>query len=450
MSYSDLDIALAYNNVGKYPTISDIANEFDISPKTVKNRIGIIRREREDIELIHRSMIGGRDEESPISEKPQLFMEHWTQYDCIDRLREVVLEDPDRVVSRNYFNQVSGISESTWNRYFGTFEEFKRQANIILSRGARQMELHISKHASRDPMEPFNEEKRSFEGKYVRDNDNRWGTVLVGSDFHDIDCDDFVRRVFIDTAARLQPDVIFLNGDMLDLPEFGKYSVDPRTWDVTTRIKWIHEFLRDLREASPESHIIYLEGNHEFRILRHLAEATPALKTVLADLHGFTVSKLLGLDEFEVEYVGKADLRAWTNKDVSKELHANTYLLWNQLIGDHFPTGIKQGVPGWNGHHHQLKVTPMYSRVYGASQWVQLPSGHVANAEYCNGEKWNTGFLIVHADRQTKHSVFEPIEVRDFCCVGGKYYYRTPEETWYAGQTSFETDKNISQATIYQ
>lgn len=434
---SDLDLAHAYNDIDQYPTIENIAASFDIAYKTVKNRIGVIRREREDITLIDRNMVGGRDEDQPVSEKPQLYMEHWTADDCIHHLRVLILREPDRIFSRAHFNRVSGISESTWNRFFGTFEEFKRQSGIKLSRGARKIELDISKHASRDSVDPFNSEKRSFLGKYTRDFPNRFQTVLVGSDFHDIDCDDFVRRTFIDTARRVQPEVIFLNGDMLDLPEFGRYTIDPRTWDVVGRIQWLHNFLRDLRETSPESHIIYLEGNHEFRILRHMAEATPALKTVLADLHGFTVSTLLGLDEFEIEYVGKADLRAWTNKDVKRELHGNSYLLWDMLLGDHFPDGIKQGVPGWNGHHHQLKVTPLFTRQYGSSQWVQLPSGHVANAEYCTGEKWNAGFMLVHADKEKKHAQFEPFTFRDFVCIGGEFYYRRPDEAWYKGQTVF-------------
>lgn len=437
IDFNWLELARAYNDIDEYPHLEDVAKEFGISVKTVRNRIGIIRREHPTVQLIERRLIGGRDEENPISEKPQLYMAHWTADDCIRHLRQIVLREPNRVISRNYFNTISGISESTYNRHFGTFEEFKRQASIKLSRGARKMELDIAKHASRDFTEPFNAEKASYLGKYVKDSSSRFKSVLVGSDFHDVDCDPFVRRLFIETAKRVQPECVFLNGDMLDLPEFGKYTIDPRTWDVVGRIKWLHDFLRDVREVAPNAHIVFLEGNHEFRILRHMSEATPALKTILADLHGFTVSTLLGLDQFEIEYVGKADLKAWSNRDTDRELHKNAYLLWNQLLGDHFPDGIKQGIPGWNGHHHKFKVTPLYTRQFGASQWVQLPSGHVPRAEYCNGEQWNTGFMLVHADTKTGHSIFEPIEVRNFACIGGQYYYRRQDEAWHKGQTFF-------------
>lgn len=436
-SVSDLDLAHAYNDIDHLPSLEAVASSLGISAKTLANRVGVLRRTEGAPELIDRANFT-REEDQVLSEKPALFMEHWGPDECMEHFRKLAKADPERSWSRNYFRNVSGISESTWNRWFGTFLQYQRSSKIILSRDAHMLERHIAKHASKDHVEPFNDEKRSYSGKYARDFTNRFRTVIVGSDFHDKDCDGFVRRVFIDTCRRIQPEVIFLNGDMLDLPEFGKYTIDPRTWDVTGRIGWMHAFLRELRTACPNSRIIYLEGNHEFRILRHLAEATPALKTILADLHGFTVSKLLGLDEFEINYIGKADLRAWHNKDINKELHANTYLLWDALLGDHFPTGIEQGIPGWNGHHHKLRVTPLYSRVFGASQWVQLPGGHVPNAEYCSAEKWNNGFLIVHHDSFTKRSTFEPIEMRDFCVVGGKYYYRQADETFYKGQTSFD------------
>jgi len=432
---NDLDIALIYNDFDGYPTLSDVARHLGLQEKTVRNRIGRMRGLGE-VELIDRA--GLRYSEEPLSERPELFMEHWTPTECIERLRRFWIANGDEEVSRARFRRESGISEATWNRYFGTFEEFKRQAGVKLSRGARAMELNIARHASRDPMEAFNEEKRAFKGRYQRDSGRRFRTVLVASDLHDHDCDPFYRRVFLDTAKRVQPDCIFLNGDIFDLPEFGRYTQDPRTWDVVGRVKWVHDFLRELRESNPDAHIVFLEGNHEFRLIRHLSEATPALRSLLGDLHGFTVSKLLGLDEFELEYVGVADLRAWSNTDANREIAKNNYFLWDALLGDHFPNGKNEGVPGWNGHHHKFVMTPVYSRQYGSSMWVQIGGGHVRRAEYCNGRIWQNGFLMVHCDTQTKQSVFEPIEIRDMCVVGGEFYYRQESEIWHANQMHYK------------
>lgn len=438
---TDLDVALVYNNIEEYPNLRDVAKHLGLTEKTVRNRVGRMRGAGE-VELIDRANL--RYSEEPISERPELFMEHWTPSDCIEHLRRFYLAN-DESASRNSYRKMGGVSESTWNRYFGTFEEFQRQAGIKLSRGARQIELNIARHASRDPMESLNAEKREFSGRYQRDSGRRHRTVLVASDIHDKDCDPFYRRVFLDTAARVQPDCIFLNGDIFDLPEFGRYTQDPRTWDVVGRVKWVHEFLRELRESCPDAHIVFLEGNHEFRLIRHLAEATPALKSLLGDLHGFSVSSLLGLDEFELEYVGLGDLRAWSNTDVNKQIAKNNYFLWDALLGDHFPSGKNEGVPGWNGHHHKFVGTPVYSRQYGSSMWYQIGGGHVRRAEYCNGRIWQNGFLMVHCDTETKQSVFEPIEVRDMCVVGGEFYYRQENETWHADQMFYSNEIGESQ-----
>lgn len=347
--------------------------------------------------------------------------------------------DNGKAFTRDCYRSDSAIPEYEWKMAFGTWAELKRQAGVTETRGLNKFFLDVARHASRDVLDGFNKERMGYGSKYGHGRQGRFRTVLVGSDFHDKESDPFVVRTFLDAAKRIKPDVVFLNGDMIDLPEFGRYTNDPRSWDLMGRLTWLHGFLSDVRKAAPNAAILYLEGNHETRLLRHLAESTPQMRELLSDLHGFTVGKLLGLDEYQVEYIGKADLRAWSNKDITKELHKNNYVLWDMLLGDHFPTGLKQGIPGWNGHHHKLVITPMYTRTYGASCWVQLPGGHVANAEYCEGEKWNNGFLIVHADTLTKRAVFEPIEVRDFCVIGGQYYWRTKEETWYKDQPYFKT-----------
>jgi hypothetical protein len=69
--------------------------------------------------------------------------------------------------------------------------------------------------------------------------------------------------------------------------------------------------------------------------------------------------------------------------------------------------------------------------------WYQIGSGHVRNAEYCKGELWQNGFLVVHADTQLKTCVMEPVEIRDFCVFGGEFYTRNEDEVWYKGQTTY-------------
>ena len=366
----------------------------------------------------------------PLSEDHNKFHAEWTPDDCIKELQRIANIDTNKVITRNYFRVHSDISESTWSRFFGSFAEFKRQAGVILSRHAHRLEKQIAKHASADRMRVLNEEKRDWEGNYSRPSSRRFQTVLVGADFHDKECDPFYRRMFLEAAKRAQPEQIVVNGDLFDLPELSKFAQDPRSFNLLERIKWVHAFLHDLRAAAPDAELTLVEGNHELRLLKHLAEATPALMVVLSDLHGFTVSKLLGLEQFEMNYIARSDLAAWSEKDITKELRKNYMMLYDKsLLFGHYPDMRNMGIPGASGHHHKHIVWSAYSPIYGPYEWHQTGCGHVREASYCAGEKWGNGFLLVHCDTYRKRSQFEYIDLsHEMCIMGGKFYQRLPEE----------------------
>ena len=423
--------AEVYNNLKDYPKNADVAEKLGIVPRTVQIKANKIRKRYkngEDVpKLISRALV-------PMSEDEGKFMEKWGAEECIAELVRISEIDPDKVVSRNFFRVYSQISESTWNRYFGTFEEFKRQAGIKLTRHQHALERSIAKHASIDHYRALNIERADWGSMYIRENDSRFKTVLVVSDLHDVEIDEFFLRVFLDTAKRLQPDLIVFNGDIFDLPEFGKYGVDPREWDVVGRIKFVHErIFRPLREVCPDCQIDFIEGNHEARLLRALTDATPALRAVLSDLHGFTVGKLLGLEEFEINYIAKANLATFTKGEFNKQLQNNYKIYWDTLLFHHFPHARSWGLPGANGHHHQHQVWPMFSPVFGAYEWHQLGCGHKRSASYCEGEKWHHGFGIANIDIQTKGTAWDYISVTDFCVSGGKWYHREEHESILRG-----------------
>lgn len=418
-----------YNDLENYPTLSDVAEALDISPKTIRNKVGFIRslgrNDPKFPKLVHRSTTT----ESPMSEDSGKFMESWGPEECIEELQRVARKDPDMVVTRNYFRVHSDISESTWNRYFGTFEEFKRQAGIKLSRQQHALERAVAKHASVDHYRQMTIDRQDYGDKFTVVRDSRFKTILYVSDLHDIEIDQFLLRVLIDTAKRLQPDIICFVGDVHDLPEFGKYGVDPREWDVVGRIRFAHEkIFAPLREVCPDAQFDLIEGNHEARLLRHLADQTPALRAVLSDLHGMKISQLLGLDRFRINYIAKADLAAFTKRDFENEIANNYKVYFEAFLAHHFPHARNMGLPGVNGHHHKHQVWPMFSPIYGAYEWHQLGSGHKRAASYCEGERWHTGFGIAHIDTKTRSTVMEYFPITDFAVTGGKFYVRNPDE----------------------
>jgi len=415
---------ITFNNTKQFPTIQDVARELGLSVQRVKNKAVALRRTKEYAgKIINRNGV-----ELPMSENVNRITEA-TPEACIEALRTFALLNPEKPVTRNSFRLYGPLAESAWNCHFGSFLEFKRQAQLELNRQQHTLERQIAKHVSVDHYRRANEDRRDWADRYTRTNARRFKTMLVCSDLHDKEIDLFYLRVLIDTAERVQPDVIVLNGDIFDLPEFGKYGVDPREWDVTGRIRFTHEnILGPLRRACPDSQIDFIEGNHEARLLRHMSDATPALRSVLSDLHGMTVSKLLGLDQFQINYIAKADLAAFTKRDFEKELANNYKVYFETVLCHHFPHARNMGLPGLNGHHHRHQVWSHFSPIYGAYEWHQLGSGHKRSASYCEGERWHNGFALVNVDTATRATNFDYIAVTDFAVSGGKWYHRDASE----------------------
>ena len=359
-------------------------------------------------------------------------MTTYSKEECINEIMFLLREHGLETITRDFFRLHSEIPEKDWISHFGNFQEFKRQANLIPSRHTQKIMSQTARHASLDTLNNLNIEKSSYEGKYERDFNRKYQTVLVGSDIHDINSDPFYIRMFLEAAKRIKPERIVLNGDIFDFPEFSKYTVDPREYNVLGRIKWVHEFLEQLRNASPDSQIDLNSGNHEHRLLKHLAEATPSLVTVLSDLHGFTVSSLLGLDKYEINFISKDDLSVFSERDMKNELKKNYVIVNNQLLFHHFPDGINLGFPGSNGHHHKFKVTSLFSPIFGSYNWIQTGSGHRRQANYCDGSKWNNGFLIYHMNTETYRSQPEYVDcTNNFCMLGGTLYERNEKEIEY-------------------
>lgn len=331
-------------------------------------------------------------------------------------------------VTRSQYRDKGKFSTFELDAVFGNFGEFKRQAGLSLTRGQSQLLNEVAKHASVDNLRKLNIDRVDYGTKFMKPSGKRFQTIMVCSDLHDIEMDAFWRRVFVDSVKRIQPDTICLGGDIFDLPEFGKYPVDPRTWDVVGRIKAVHSFLGELREASPDTEIVMIEGNHEYRLLRHLGEASPGIRAVLSDLHGMTVGSLLGLDKYEVRYMARGDLAAFNKGDINKELAKNYAVFHETLLVDHFPTGINRGLPGYNGHHHKFEARSFYSHLRGPCTWIQLGCGHSRNADYCDADPWNLGFAINHVDTQRQRVAMNYIPVSEFAEVGGVFYHRDSGE----------------------
>lgn len=90
------------------------------------------------------------------------------------------------------------------------------------------------------------------------------GKIMVVSDIHFPYEDKSAVTAFIREVGLRNPDVIVLNGDLLDFYKLSKFSKDPAGKNPEEEIKMCKTFLKKLRkEAGKECKIYYTIGNHE-------------------------------------------------------------------------------------------------------------------------------------------------------------------------------------------
>lgn len=364
-----------------------------------------------------------------MSERSKKFDPSATADDCIKDLRTLQEAFINKAITRNFYRANGTYSDATWNQFFGNFLEFRRQAGLELSRNQHSLERKIAKHASLDVYRKFyQDEVLPYHEKFdlAKGTPGRFKTILSGSDFHDEKVDPFVLATFIDVAHRIQPDIILLNGDVFDMYEFSRFSIDPRQVMIAERFSFVKTHIFGaLRRWCPKAQIELIIGNHEWRLLKLLADKTPAVKVLLSDVMGLTLTDVFGLDEFEINLVAKLDLAAFTEPDIKNELSENYKVFYDCFAGSHFKDmGI--GVSGTSGHTHKPHLETFTTHTMGKCSWSTTGSMCETREEYVDGrDKCTNSFSLFHIDTLKKTVAPENFVIpKDHCVIHGKRYVR--------------------------
>lgn len=338
----------------------------------------------------------------------------------------------NRAFLRKMLQREIGISDP-WEKLGYSWTEFKKQCGWSPTRATQKLLNQSSKHASVDYLRTASEERLTWGTIYTKpDNGDRFKVVMGAGDFHDQECDPFAWRMWINKVRYAQPDIISIHGDMFDLPEFSRHTQDSREYMLLDRLNIVHDMLGEMREASPESQIDLIEGNHEARIHRLFMDVAQPVAGVLDGLHNMDLRKFLGLDEFEINYIAKGDLFAFTDAQLRRAVLESERVYYNTLwVRHHPPKKENISMPGFHGHHHAHNVTTHFNPNFGGFEWHQLGGMHKRQASYTDGRKWNTGFITAYVDTVMQRVSFDYTAVGDTCCIlGGKFYERHPNEFW--------------------
>ncbi len=315
----------------------------------------------------------------------------------IRKLRHLFEEaevDPDSVNIQKYV-------VNSWGR-----DNFQVKAWLEPKRGKEEGEdFYITPY--RSPLKPG---KTYISGmSYLFIPDIHFGYTRNGDILDPIHDEDAI-AVVLEIARRYQPVNIVVLGDALDLAGFGSFSTNPSLrYLANEAIQRAYEFFKDLRAASPLSTITLLEGNHEARISRYLADKAPEVAGIrrAGDKAGaLTIPNLLRLDESAVDYIGPYPSHYFA--DGMRILHGS---LIGRGGGETVAKMLKEyAEPSVCGHVHRLELA--YKTRHGADgpalTWAMscgtlarldgaVPGSHQSDWQQGFGVLWSNGQPSIHA-----------------------------------------------------
>lgn len=120
------------------------------------------------------------------------------------------------------------------------------------------------------------------------------GNIIVASDIHIPFQDQLAVKAFLTYCAKKQPEVIVLNGDVLDMFMLSRFTKGEGR-NPLEEITECRQLLETLRALCPNALIYYVIGNHETRLERYVLNKAPELASLVED-----VFSILKVQDFKI------------------------------------------------------------------------------------------------------------------------------------------------------
>lgn len=350
------------------------------------------------------------------------------------KLRSALIKDLRRVddeegkSSRSAYRKSGLYSESQIAEIFGTYTEFRRAAGLHTGRIEAKIQngraLAESCHRTADYAQ---KEVLRFVGKYDRKLRDKRGEkiAVVISDTHSQFLDPFAWRVAQDVVREAQPDLIVLNGDIVDFPLLSRHRNLPgsaSSLNVQSEISFVrNNVFKKLRSLAPDATITWHLGNHEIRLIHYIADRA----TALASLECLHFSNLFGIEEFEIDLVFGGNFfhpRAADTKDAIRKTYR---VYWDSFVASHGVSIAKDaarqelvrfGLSGTSGHTHRPQSVYVPTLACLSANWTStgmMCSEAVGQHYVASGVSgWTKAFGVAHVN-PSKRIVHQDLVVVD-------------------------------------
>lgn len=316
---------------------------------------------------------------------------------------------------------------------FGTFDHARQVAGLEDKPGTRRKKQARAEASRREHVSRYVER---YLLPYVRTKpeprDPRVRTIVSISDTHATFLDPFTWHAFLCTIADLCPDVVYLNGDILEGAEISRHPKIPG-WTVPLQLEldFAREMFRQIRAVGGwRPRVIWGAGNHGLdRVASYLTQVAPAF----ANLRSMRFDKLAGLDDLKVELAmgGTIASPAGTENDAPGRLLFGCYRVHHGTKLGACPAVDElraAGRSGQSGHVHRASLAYGATEAQRGLSWMTTGMGCTERAgrAYIKSVNagWQRGFGLAFVGPRGEVRQYPVTTDEGFAIVEGRCYER--------------------------
>jgi len=223
----------------------------------------------------------------------------------------------------------------------------------------------------------------------------------------------------IKVAQFINPHEIVIGGDYADFYNISSHAKDPRIFQLLVdEVEDVRKGLDQLDKLFPRAKKIYIEGNHENRLERHLTDNAPALFGLTSTEHLLDINrrpnwKFVRYSPNQSYKILNSYLRC-KHTPLSTSAKATATKALCSLAYFHIHTIEESHIVGLDGTNH----------VCFSVGWLGDKRYDKVFDYVKNHHQWQLGFGIVRVDPKTKYFYHQKIHIMDnyTCVVDGKLF----------------------------
>lgn len=217
----------------------------------------------------------------------------------------------------------------------------------------------------------------------------------IVSDAHIPHQDDKAVSKWFESITKNKPDKIIIAGDLLDFWELSSFDKVPKSSkSFIQEIKLGRLFLTNLRKVAVNARIVFVLGNHCFRLKKYLLSVAPELY----DLEELSLENLLRLKDNDIEFVDckEGPSRFVDTYTIDQGFYVGHFNLSRPSSGATVKALVdKYGVNIIQGHCHRGGV--YYKRLLTGKILTGIESYCLCslNPSYMSSPNWQGGWVDV-------------------------------------------------------